>query len=424
MSNMFRSLQGYNYRVWCAGSFVSNIGTWMQRIAQDWIVLTELTDHNATAVGIVMGLQFGPQVVLLPLTGFVADHMDRRKLLFVTQAGMGLLALGLGILTLSGLVELWHVYVFALLLGCVTAFDSPTRLTFVSDIVSEKHLSNAVALNSTSFNAARTIGPAIAGLLIVVIGSGWIFLLNAASFAAVIYALTLLRRDDIKPFQKTTRAKGSFVAGFRYVWNRPDLLTVVIMLCLVGTFAQNFPIFIATMAVKVFQSGASEYGLLTSMMALGSVTGALLAARRETPRMVLLIGACALFGIGLAVAAVMPSYWPFSVALIFVGVFAQSFTTTANSAMQLWTEPKMRGRVIAMFLALALGGTPFGAPFIGWIADSFGPRWALGVGALSCFAAAWVGINYFRKHCNLQWRDASGRLRVSYDEPRPQAYSE
>ena len=422
MSTMFRSLQAYNYRVWCAGSLVSNIGTWMQRIAQDWLVLTELTDHNATAVGIVMGLQFGPQVLLLPLTGFVADHLDRRKLLFVTQTCMGLLALVLGILTLAGSVELWHVYLLAFLLGCVTAFDSPTRLTFISDIVSEQHLSNAVALNSTSFNAARTIGPAIAGLLIAAIGSGWIFLLNAASFAAVIYSMLLLRREDIKPFQKTPRVSGSFAAGFHYVWNRPDLLTVVIMLCLVGTFAQNFPIFIATMAVKVFQSSASEYGLLTAMMAMGSVTGALLAARRETPRMVLLIGACVLFGIGLAVAAIMPSYWPFSVALVFVGISAQSFTTTANSAMQLWTEPKMRGRVIAMFLALALGGTPFGAPLIGWIADSFGPRWALGVGALSCFAAAWVGIRYFRKHCNLQWRDATGHFRISYNEPAKQVY--
>jgi len=255
----------------------------MQRIAQDWIVLTELTDHNATSVGIVMGLQFGPQVLLLPFTGSAADYFDRRSLLFVTQTMMALLALGLGLLTLTGLVQLWHVYLFALALGCVTAFDSPVRISFISELVSDLHLSNAVALNSTSFNSARMIGPAIAGILIAAIGAGWVFLANAASFVAVIYALRLLRLDEIRPRTRSKPTRGSFFEGFSYVWNRPDLLTVFVMLFLIGTFAVNFPIFIATMAVKVFKVGASEYGLLTSMMAIGSVIGALLAARRESP---------------------------------------------------------------------------------------------------------------------------------------------
>jgi len=178
----FRSLEGFNYRTWAGGAIVSNVGTWMQRTAQDWVVLTQLTHNNATAVGVVMALQYGPQVLLLPLTGFAADHLDLRKLLFATQAAMGALALGLGLLTVSGLVELWHVYVFAFLLGCVTAFDAPARQTFVSELVAEADLSNAVALNSTSFNAARTIGPAIAGVLIATVGSGWVFLINAACF--------------------------------------------------------------------------------------------------------------------------------------------------------------------------------------------------------------------------------------------------
>jgi MFS family permease len=193
----FRSLESFNYRVWAAGALVSNVGTWMQRIAQDWLVLTQLTHQNATAVGVVMALQLGPQVLFLPFTGFAADHFDRRKLLIATQSAMGALALGLGILIVAGLVQLWQVYVFAFLLGSVTAFDVPARQTFVSDLVGEEHLSNAVALNSTSFNAARMIGPAIAGFLIAMVGSGWVFLINAASFVAVLGSLALLRVGEL-----------------------------------------------------------------------------------------------------------------------------------------------------------------------------------------------------------------------------------
>src|SRR5580692_2244523 len=267
----FRSLKRFNYRVWAAGALVSNVGTWMQRIAQDWLVLTQLTHHNATAVGVVMALQFGPQILLLPLTGFAADHFDRRKLLFCTQATMGLLALGLGLLVVTGLVQLWHVYVFAFLLGCAAAFDSPARQTFVAELVSEGDLPNAVGLNSTSFNAARMIGPAIAGGLIAAVGSGSVFLINALSFVAVLCSLALLRTDQLKPSHRAVSARGSFVEGFRYVLRRPDLKVILFMLFLVGTFGLNFPIFISTMSVTVFHAGASQYGLLSSMMAAGSV---------------------------------------------------------------------------------------------------------------------------------------------------------
>lgn len=217
MKGTFRSLGGFNYRVWAGGAAISNIGTWMQRTAQDWIVLTQLTHNNATAVGIVMALQYGPLVLMLPWTGLAADHFDRRKLLIATQAALGTLALGLGILTVTGLVQLWHVYVFAFLLGCVTAFDSPARQTFVSELVGEADLSNAVALNSTSFNAARMIGPAIAGILIASVGTGWVFLINAASFAAVIGSLCLLRMDELHLTDRAPRARGSLAEGFRYV---------------------------------------------------------------------------------------------------------------------------------------------------------------------------------------------------------------
>ena len=397
MRGTFRSLEGYNYRVWAAGALVSNVGSWMQRTAQDWIVLTELTHRNATAVGIVMGLQFGPQILLLPLTGFVADRLDRRKVLFCTQAAMGLLALGLGLLVVTGLVQLWHVYFFAFLLGCAAAFDSPARQTFVAELVEERHLPNAVALNSTSFNAARMIGPAIAGGLIAGVGSGRVFLINAFSFVAVLCSLGLLRSDELKPSHRAVSGRGSFIEGFRYVLRRPDLKVILFMLFLVGTFGLNFPIFISTMSVTVFHAGASQYGLLSSMMAAGSVAGALMAAARARPGIPVLLAAAVTFGVGCAVAAVMPNYLAFGIVLFVIGLAAQTFTTSTNSLVQTSTEPGMRGRVIAILLAIALGGTPVGAPIVGWIADTFGPRWALGSGAAAGLLAAMVAIVYLAR---------------------------
>ena len=402
MKGTFRSLRNFNYRVWAAGAIVSNVGTWMQRVAQDWLVLTQLTHKNATAVGVVMALQFGPQLLLLPLTGFAADHLDRRKLLLATQAAMGALALGLGILTVAGLVQLWHVYVFALLLGCVSAFDTPARQTFVSDLVGEADLSNAVALNSTSFNAARMIGPAVAGVLIATVGSGWVFLINAASFAAVIGSLCFLRVGELHSRVRAPGTSGSLAEGFRYVWTRPDIKAVLVMFFLIGTFGANFPIFISTMSVTVFHAGAGQYGFLSSMMAIGSVAGALLAARRDKPHIALLLAGAATFGLGCALAAIMPTYQLFALALIIIGVSTQTFTTAANSTVQLSTEPAMRGRVMAILLALAIGGTPIGAPIVGWVADTYGPRWALGVGAAAGVSAAIVGIRYLAKYGNLR----------------------
>lgn len=394
----FRSLRGFNYRLWACGAIVSNVGTWMQRTAQDWIVLTVLTRHNATAVGIVVALQFGPQLLLLPWTGFAADHFDRRKLLIATQSGMGLLALGLGLLTVTGVVRLWEVYGFAFLLGCVTAFDAPARQAFVSELVVEDDLSNAVALNSSSFNAARTIGPALAGVLIATVGSGWVFLINAASFAAVIGSLYLLRIGELHLRPRAVRTRGSLAEGFRYVWTRPDIKAVFLMLFLIGTFGLNFSVYVSTMSVTVFHGGPGQYGLLTSIMAFGSVTGALLAARRSKARLSVLCSGAAFFGVGFALAAVMPNYWSFGMALALIGLSSQTFTTTSNATVQLSTEPMLRGRVMAILLAITLGGRLIGAPFVGWVADRFGPRWALGVGAAAGFAAALVGLRYLVRH--------------------------
>lgn len=415
----FRSLYGFNFRMWAGGAIVSNVGTWMQRVAQDWIVLVQLTHHNAAAVGVVMALQFGPQVVLLPMTGFAADHMDRRKLLLLTQGAMGVLALGLGLLTVTHRVQLWHVYGFALLLGCVSAFDAPARQTFVSDLVVEDQLSNAVALNSTSFNIARMIGPAVAGLLIATVGCGWVFLMNAASFAAVLLSLSLLRTEELHLADRSSRSPGMVAEGFRYIWRRPDLKAILVMIFLVGTFGLNFPIFIATMAVTAFHTGAGHYGMLTAMMAAGSIVGALQAARRERPRVTLLHGAAAVFGCGCVLAASMPNYWLFGLALVLVGAAAQTFTTTVISTVQLATEPGMRGRVIAILLAIAMGGTPVGAPIVGWLADRFGPRLALGVGGVSGLAAAMVGLMYLVRHRGLRLTAVGGRVRVEMDEMDP-----
>ena len=412
----FRSLRNHNYRLWAAGAIVSNIGTWMQFTAQDWLVLTHLTHRNATAVGVVMACQFGPQVLMLPFSGFAADHLDRRKLLIATQSAMGVLSLGLGLLTLFGWVQLWHVYVFAFLLGCAAAFDAPARQTFVAELVGEADLPNAVALNSTSFNAARMIGPAVSGLLLASIGTGAVFLVNAASFAAVIGALSLMRTAELHVNARAVKRRGSLAEGFGYVWKRQDLKSILLMLFLVGTFGMNFPIFISTMSVTVFHGGASQYGLLTASMASGSVMGALMSARRKKPHVALLLGAAGLFGFGFLVAAAMPTYWLFGAALLVIGVAAQTLTTTAISVVQLSTAPAMRGRVMAIVLAIALGGTPIGAPVVGWIADSFGPRWALGVGAAAGLAAAVVGLAYLIRYKGLRLRRAAGRWRLRLDD--------
>jgi MFS family permease len=390
-AGMFRSLRSFNYRVWAAGALVSNVGTWMQRTAQDWLVLTQLTRHDASAVGTVMALQFGPQLLLLPWTGYAADRCNQRRLLLATQAAMGVLALALGALTVTGLVRLWQVYGFAFLFGCAAAFDAPVRQTFVAELVGEEDLSNAVALNSTSFNAARMIGPAVAGLVIASVGTGWAFVLNGLSFVAVLASLALLRTAALHPNERAQRARGNLLGGLRYVRARPDLMAILAMLFLVGTFGLNFPIFISTMAVGVFHAGARGYGLLSSAMAIGTVSGALLAAGRSRPRFASLLAGAAVFGLGCALAAVAPGYAWFAAALVVIGVAALTFTNTSNSLMQLTTEPAMRGRVMALRLGIALGCTPVGAPIVGWVADHLGPRWALGIGAASGFAAALVG---------------------------------
>jgi MFS family permease len=407
--DIFRSLRNSNYRLWAAGAFVSNVGTWMQRMAQDWLVLTQLTHHSASAVGIVMALQFGPQLLLLPWTGFAADHLNQRRLLIATQAAMGALALILGGLTVAGVVQLWQVYVLAFLQGCAAAFDAPVRQTFVAELVGDEDLPNAVALNSTSFNAARMVGPAVAGLTIAAIGTGWAFVINGASFVAVLISLRLLRVSELRPNARAARAKGSFLESFRYVWGRSDLRTILIMLFLIGTFGLNFPIFISTMAVGVFHADASGFGLLSSIMAIGTMSGALIAASRNRIGFGSLLLGAGVFGLGCTLGGFAPSYWLFAGALVVIGVASMTLTNATNSLMQLSTEPSMRGRVMALRVGIALGGTPIGAPIVGWVADRLGPRWALGVGAASGFAAAAVAARFLVRRFRRAETDRSDR---------------
>ena len=280
---MFRSLHIHNYRLWFIGALISNVGTWMQRTAQDWLVYDILTDQDAAAMGIVMALQLGPQLFIAPWAGLIADSVDRRKLLMGTQAAMAALGVGLGLLVVLGLAELWHVYAFALALGFVSAIDAPARQAFVSELVRDDYLPNAVALNSASFNGARMFGPAVAGLLTVAVGPGWVFLINAVTFGAMIFVLVTIRQKELRVLNRSAPGRGRIRAGFRYVQQRPDLMMVMFAIFVVGTFGLNFAVYIAAMARTEFGTGAGVFGTLSSIMAVGSVAGALLSARRDRP---------------------------------------------------------------------------------------------------------------------------------------------
>lgn len=405
MSSTFRSFASRNYRIWFAGALISNVGTWMQRIAQDWLVLAELTDNDATAVGVVMALQFGPQLLLLPFTGWVADRFDRRAVLAVTQTASLLLGLGLGLLVLFGVAELWMVFAFALGLGISASFDAPVRQAFVGELVPDRLLANAVALNSASFNVARLIGPAVAGVLVAAIGSGWVFVINAVSFIPVLISIWALRPAEFTTYTKKAQGPGQLRAGFTYVKRRPDVLLVFAMIFLVGTFGFNFAIFTSTMAAVEFGEGPEEFGVLSSVLAIGSVTGALLAARRERPRLRTVTLAAAGFGLSTVAAALAPDVLTFAFVLIFVGFSSIQMMNTANAYVQTTTAPSMRGRVMALYLAIFVGGTPVGAPLVGAVADAWGPRWALGVAALSGLLAAAIAAIFFlrTREIRLRW---------------------
>ncbi len=376
----FAALRLVNYRLFFFGMLLSNTGLWMSRVAQDWLVLVNLTDHSSTALGTVTAIQFAPMPLLAPFAGTLADRFDKRRLLMITQTLSAVTSLTLAALVLTGGVQLWHVYVLAGAQGVLNALDNPTRQAFVSELVPPLFLPNAVALNSTSFHAARLLGPAASGLLIGAFGVGPSILINGLSFAAVLAALRLMDAARLLPAPRP-KGRGGVREGFAYVRGRPDIVLVMALAFMLGTFGMNFQITNALMATRVFNMGPEGYGLLGSIMALGSLAGALLAARRARPTMPLLIGSLAAFTVLDIADALAPTYWLFAALLIPVGLCTLTAMTTANALVQLTTDPGMRGRVMALYMAVFMGGTPIGAPIIGLIGDTLGPRWTILIGA-------------------------------------------
>jgi MFS family permease len=387
---MFRSLRVRNYRLYASGQLVSLTGTWMQRVAQDWLVLN-LT-NSGTALGFVTALQFGPSLVLGLWGGVLADRLDKRKLLLGTQTALALVALVLGVLDVSGVVQYWHVLVLAGLLGTVTSVDTPTRQSFVVEMVGRDDLANAVGINSTIFNSARIIGPAVAGLMITAVGTGWAFVANAGSSVAVLIGLWLMRPAELFPAPPIARVRGQVLAGVHYVLGRRDLLLTMVLVFVVGTFGLNFQITTALIAKQVFHRSATGYGLLSTALAVGACAGAVLATRRtRRPRPRFLLVAAAVFGVIEVAAGTMPTFVTTALLLAPAGFAMLTFTTAANSSVQLGVEPTMRGRVMALYLMCFMGGTPIGAPIIGWVAGAFGPRWGM-IGGGAVVVAVAVGL--------------------------------
>jgi MFS family permease len=385
---MFRSLRVRNYRLFFFGQLVSLTGTWMQQVGQDWLVL-RLTDR-ALPLGITLALQFAPMLVLGAWAGVVADRLDKRRLLLATQAAMASLALVLGVLTATGAIRLWMVYVLALLLGCATAFDMPTRQAFVSEMVGPDRVTNAIGLNSAVFNSARVVGPAVAGVLIAAVGIAPAFLINAASYLAVIAGLLAMDPARLHRLPPVDRAEGQVRAGLRYVWANPVLRSTIALVAVVGALGLNYRVALPLLARFTFGGDASAYGALASIMAAGAVVGSLAAARRGRPSRALLLGSVAVFGLLSFAAAAAPTLIAEAVVLAPLGVASMTFLATANSTLQLASSPEMRGRVMALYGLVFLGSTPVGGLLGGWMAGQFGPRSILLLSGVSSLAA--VGL--------------------------------
>ncbi|MGR8009936.1 MFS transporter [Streptomyces hypolithicus] len=390
-TSMFSSLRIRNYRLFASGQVVSNTGTWMQRIAQDWLVLS-LTG-SASAVGITIALQFLPMLLFGLYGGVLADRLPKRPLLLATQSAMGLTGLALAALTLSGHVEVWHVYATAFAGGLVTVVDNPARQSFVVEMVGPDDLRNAVGLNSANFQSARLVGPAVAGVLITAVGSGYAFLFNGLSFIAPVIGLLLMRTSELHRVDRAPRGKGQLREGLKYVSGHPELIWPIVLVGFIGTFGFNFPIWLSAFVDDVFQGGPGMYGWLNTLMAAGSLAGALLAARRGTSRLRLLVGAALAFGLLEIVASTAPTLWIFAALMVPIGMFGLTVNVTANSSVQLATDPAMRGRVMSLFMMVFTGGTPLGAPLFGWITDTYGPRIGFAAGGvISALAAVTVGL--------------------------------
>lgn len=366
------ALQVRNYRIFLSSQVVATTGLWMQRIAQDWLVL-ELTGSVA-AVGIAVALQFAPVLLFGLFGGVIADRYPKRRLLLITQSVATLMALTLGLLALSGTVQVWHVYAVAATLGFVTVVDNPTRQVFVSELVGDQHIRNAVSLNSSVFQFGALVGPALSGMLINAVGQGWSFLINAASCLFVIAMLIIIRAA---PGTTTTapKAKGQLRQGLRYIQHTSEVAWTIVLVATIGLFGLNMPVILAAFADHEFGTGVSGYSLFNSLTAIGALVGALISARRRGPvRLRVLVSLLTLLGVTVALAAIAPSVWTFGMVLILIGLLTLQFLTGANSLVQLTTAPAVRGRVMSVYLLVLLGGQAIGSPAVGWLIDQFGAR--------------------------------------------------
>jgi MFS family permease len=385
---MFTALVERNYRTYLAGSFVSNVGTWMQRVAQDWLVL-ELSGGSALAVGITTGLQFLPMLLLSPYGGLIADRFNKRRILTITQSWMALSAAALGVLAVTGVATTEQVYLIAFAFGLGTAFDNPARQSFVSEVAGPDHLPNAIGLNSATFHAARIVGPALAGLVIAQVGSGWAILSNALSYLAFIVALLIMDSALLHTVPPRPRAKRQLREGLVYVRRSPDILLVLCVMFFVGTFGLNFQMTTALMAQQEFHRSAAAYGVLGTLLAVGSLAGALIAARRRArPSGRLVVGLAVVFGVVEIVTGLVPSYLAYAAILPLMGFVTLLTLTAANASIQLGVDPWLRGRVMALYIMVLMGGTPVGSPILGWFGETMGPRWTLIGGG----AATVVGV--------------------------------
>ena len=390
----FSSLRNRNFRLYFAGQGVSLCGTWMQRVAQSWLVL-ELT-HSGTALGLATATQFVPMLAFGAYGGLVADRIAKRRLLVATQAAQAALALALGVLTITGAVRLWMVFALAAALGIANVFDTPGRQSFVVEMVGPSELRNAVTLNSVLVNAARAVGPAAAGVLIATAGTGICFLVNAASFAAVIASLVAMDSARFHPAPPVERARGQVREGLRYVARTPALRTPLLMMAAIGTLAYEFQIALPLVARHVFSAGAGAYGAMTAAMGIGAVGGGLVVARRSEASPAALVRAAVGFGIVILAAAVAPSMSLELAALVAVGAGSVAFLALANTTLQLASAPQMRGRVMALWAIAFLGTTPIGGPIVGVLGQYAGPRVALAVGGLTAILAGAAGAASLR----------------------------
>ncbi len=418
MSRTFQSLGQYNYKLWFTGNIFASSAQWMQRVAQDWLVLTILTKGGGLELGIVTALQFLPILLFSPWAGVVADRIDRRHLLQITQTLIALAGLTLGVLVLTDTIQLWMVYALAFFGGTAGAFDNPVRQAFVSELVPLEMLPNAVALNSTAFNSARLIGPALSGIVIDAVGPGWVFVVNAGLFLVPVLTLALMRTQELSASPKLPRRKGQLREGVAYIRGRKDIILILFVMGMVSCFGLNFQITSALMATQVFDLPAGGYGLMSSFLAIGAVSGSLLVARHNHPTLRLIVGAALLFGTFLGLLAMAPTYLWFLLMAIPTGVLSMTLISSANAAVQISTDPHFRGRVMAIYSMIFLGTTPIGAPLIGWIGEHWGARWSMGIGAVVSLATAIIAAlwGFFVWKVRLKWDGRKLRPRLVVPE--------